>query len=159
MNFICLHPRILYVPNVFSQLNTSFKCPPLTAQIGGPSFHPLLDDDPEFQRFISANTDANHQMLDPDTCGYIQNPISDWIPRGHPIIDSYFIYQDFPVTDNLPSVPFNHPDPHDAYLNVEHMPKGHPSVSVLLREVLPDGHPDVNDLFFEELRELPSWPV
>ena len=43
----------------------------IMSEVGGPDFHPWLDNDPEFQRFIRANTDENHQFLDPDTeCTY-----------------------------------------------------------------------------------------
>jgi hypothetical protein len=48
---------------------------------------------------------------------------------------------------DLPSVYFDHPDIQEAYLNGEHLPDGHPSVSSLLQKVLPNGHPDVDDLF------------
>ena len=126
-------------------------------EVSGPSFHPFLDNDPEFQRFIRANTDEDHKFLDPDSEDYIRNPDRSLMPRGHPIIDSYFIYKDFPEEDLLPTVPSNHPDPYEAFLNGDPLPPGHPSISLLLKEILPDGHPDINGLFLEELRELPSW--
>ena len=129
----------------------------IMTETGGPSFHPNLDNDPDFQRFIRANTDENHQFLDPDTYGYVQFPDKTWMPRGHPIIDDYFIYQEFPEQDRLPSVPSHHPDPQEAFLNGEQLPKGHPSISLQLQGIIPEGHPDVNDLFLEELRELPEW--
>ena len=128
----------------------------IMTETGGPSFHPNLDNDPEFQRFIRANTDENHQFLDPDTDGFVQFPDKTWMPRGHPIIDDYFIHQEFPE-DRLPSVPSHHPDPQEAFLNGEQLPKGHPSISLQLQGIIPEGHPDVNDLFLEGLRELPEW--
>jgi predicted ferric reductase len=57
---------------------------------------------------------------------------------------------------DLPSVYFDHPDIQEAYLNGEHLPDGHPSVSSLLQKVLPIGHPDVDDLFLDH-EELPEW--
>lgn len=93
---------------------------------------------------------------------YIRQPDRTWIPRGHPIIDTYFEYKDFPEEDRLPQVPTNHPDPHQAFLNGDQLPKGHPSISLQLQGIIPEGHPDINDLFLEDsssrkLRELPSW--
>ena len=44
-----------------------FSFPNIHDQVGGPSFHPRLDYDEAFQRFIEANTDENHQFLDPET--------------------------------------------------------------------------------------------
>mmetsp|Transcript_26788 Transcript_26788/g.56565 ORF Transcript_26788/g.56565 Transcript_26788/m.56565 type:complete len:806 (-) Transcript_26788:177-2594(-) len=121
-------------------------------RIAGPSDHPLLDDDPAFQRFIRANTGESHRFFD-GRRGYIQRPFG--LPGGHPNCDDYFIYEEFPETD-LPSVYFDHPDIHEAYLNGEQLPDGHPSVSVLLQKVLPKGHPDVDDLFWAH-EELPEW--
>mmetsp|Transcript_20159 Transcript_20159/g.43790 ORF Transcript_20159/g.43790 Transcript_20159/m.43790 type:complete len:817 (+) Transcript_20159:888-3338(+) len=121
-------------------------------EIPGPSDHPLLDDNAEFQRFVRANTDESHRFFD-GRRGYIQRP--EGLPRGHPNCDDYFIYEEIPV-DALPTVHFDHPDIHEAYLNGERLPQGHPSASGLLRKVLPDGHPDVDDLFLDH-EELPSW--
>lgn len=121
-------------------------------KISGPSDHPLLDNDPAFQRFLNANTDEGHRWMDGRN-GYIQRPSG--LPRGHPNCDNYFIYQELPVND-LPSVHFDHPDIHDAYLSGERLPEGHPSASGLLQKVLPKGHPDVDDLFLSP-EELPSW--
>jgi len=121
-------------------------------RIPGPSNHPRLDNDPEFQRFLKTNTDEGHRFFDGRN-GYIRQP---WrLPRGHPNCDNYFIYEELPVHD-LPTVHFDHPDIHEAYLNGEHLPEDHPSVSGLLARALPDGHPDVDDLFLEH-PELPDW--
>ena len=79
------------------------------------------------------------------------------LPNGHPNCDNYFIHEDVPVHE-LPTVFFDHPDIHDAYIDGEHLPEGHPSVSDLLRQILPDGHPDPDDLFRNENRtQLPEW--
>jgi hypothetical protein len=122
-------------------------------RIPGPSNHPLLDNDPEFQAFVRANTDEGHRFLD-GRRGYIQRP---WrLPRGHPNCDNYFIYEELPV-DDLPTVHFDHPDVHEAYLNGQPLPPGHPSASNLLAKVLPEGHPDVDDLFLGQTVELPEW--
>lgn len=121
-------------------------------RISGPSDHPLLDDDGEFQRFVRANTGESHRFFD-GSRGYIQRP--DGLPRGHPNCDDYFIYEEIPEAD-LPTVYFGHPDIHEAYLNGERLPQGHPSASGLLRKVLPNGHPDVDDLFLDH-EELPEW--
>ena len=157
-------------------------------QISGPSDHPLLDDDGEFQRFVRANTGESHRFFDGSrVCaycieylcinefffaylislyiillqGYIQRP--DGLPRGHPNCDDYFIYEgesrillifyssysqslltvgikndlllfiskEIPEAD-LPTVYFGHPDIHEAYLNGERLPQGHPSASSLV---------------------------
>lgn len=50
--WLASHLKILY---------HTIICP---SKIPGPSNHPLLDDDPEFQRFIRANTGEDHRFLD-----------------------------------------------------------------------------------------------
>ena len=94
-----------------------------------------------------------------DSKDYVQSPDASWIPRGHPIIDTYFDWEgtweleedwvppfcvhnwfpsllffltDLPKVEDLPTVPFAHPDIMEAYSSGEQQPAGHPSVSVLV---------------------------
>jgi len=60
------------------------------------------------------------------------------LDRFSPTLDaklSPLVYIEIPV-DDLPTVHFDHPDIHEAYLNGEGLPRGHPSVSGLVRRHL-----------------------
>ena len=43
-----------------------------------------------------------------------------------------FCMKDLPKDEDLPTVPYAHPDVHEAFMSGEQQPKGHPSVSALV---------------------------
>lgn len=44
----------------------------------------------------------------------------------------FSILKDLPKDEDLPTVPYAHPDVHEAFISGEPQPKGHPSVSALV---------------------------
>ena len=45
---------------------------------------------------------------------------------------SFSILTELPKDEDLPTVPYAHPDVHEAFMSGEQQPKGHPSVSALV---------------------------
>ncbi|KAL7550381.1 hypothetical protein ACHAWF_014524 [Thalassiosira exigua] len=118
-------------------------------EIPGISNHPLLDDHPEFQKFIRANTGEVHNFYDPDSWDFIRNP---WgLPDGHPNLQNYFVHEENPMKPV--SIFSGHPN-----LNEElgDSIDNHPPIHHFFEAHIPESHPDIDTLMMEGF-ELPIW--